>query len=64
MFCVCYSRCICDSTEKRPDIVQLAGQMADKLLVHIDGLRISQISMERKLEKERRKAQRYVDCLV
>ncbi|XP_069111066.1 serine/threonine-protein kinase Nek10-like isoform X4 [Argopecten irradians] len=53
------SSCICQSFEKRPDIVDLAGMMADKLLVHMDTLRTNQISMERKLEKERTKAQRH-----
>ncbi|XP_021370218.1 serine/threonine-protein kinase Nek10-like isoform X3 [Mizuhopecten yessoensis] len=53
------SSCICQSSEKRPDIVELAGMMADKLLVHMDSLRTNQISMEKKLEKERLKAQRH-----
>ncbi|KAK3108060.1 hypothetical protein FSP39_000448 [Pinctada imbricata] len=51
--------CICKCADARPDTVQLASQMADKLLVHIDSLRINQTTMEKKLEKERHKAQRH-----
>lgn len=51
--------CICKSVDDRPDTVELASQIADKLLVHVDNLRINQITLEKKLEKERKKAQRY-----
>ncbi|XP_056007896.1 serine/threonine-protein kinase Nek10-like isoform X2 [Ostrea edulis] len=51
--------CICKSVEDRPDTVELASQIADKLLVHVDNLRINQITLEKKLEKERKKAQRH-----
>lgn len=53
------SSCICKSVDDRPDTVELASQIADKLLVHVDNLRINQITLEKKLEKERKKAQRY-----
>lgn len=33
--------------------------MADKLMVHIDSMATQQSTMEKKLEKERHKAQRY-----
>lgn len=54
-----HSSCICKSVDDRPDTVELASQIADKLLVHVDNLRINQITLEKKLEKERKKAQRY-----
>lgn len=54
-----FSSCICKSVDDRPDTVELASQIADKLLVHVDNLRINQITLEKKLEKERKKAQRY-----
>ncbi|XP_061186179.1 serine/threonine-protein kinase Nek10-like [Saccostrea echinata] len=51
--------CICKSVDDRPDTVQLASQIADKLLVHVDNLRINQITLEKKLEKEQKKSQRH-----
>lgn len=51
--------CICESAEKRPDIVEVATAMADKLLVHIDNMATQQAYMEKRLEKERHKAQRH-----
>ncbi|XP_052096230.1 serine/threonine-protein kinase Nek10-like isoform X1 [Mytilus californianus] len=51
--------CICESPEKRPDIVEVASTMADKLMVHIDSMATQQSTMEKKLEKERNKAQRH-----
>ena len=50
--------CICESAEKRPDIVEVASAMADKLMVYIDSMATQQTTMEKKLEKERHKAQR------
>lgn len=51
--------CICESAEKRPDIVEVASAMADKLMVYIDSMATQQTTMEKKLEKERHKAQRH-----
>lgn len=58
-FSFSFFSCICKSVDDRPDTVELASQIADKLLVHVDNLRINQITLEKKLEKERKKAQRY-----
>ncbi|KAL5007557.1 hypothetical protein ScPMuIL_016363 [Solemya velum] len=51
--------CICASAEKRPDVLQLAGSVVDIMLVHMDNCRIHQTSLERKLERERKRTQRH-----
>ncbi|KAL4222854.1 Serine/threonine-protein kinase Nek10 [Mactra antiquata] len=51
--------CICPSAEKRPDTVQLAGEMSDLMLKHMDSLQNSQLSLERKLDRERRRTQKH-----
>jgi len=49
------TRCICPRAEQRPDTVQLAGEMADVVLRHMDKLNATHASMQRKLDRERRK---------
>lgn len=51
--------CICPSADKRPDTVQLAGEMSDMILRHMDTLQASQLALERKLDRERRRTQKH-----
>jgi len=55
--CNLYS-CICPSATDRPDAVQLASEMSDIILRHMDSLQSSQVTLERKLDRERRKTQK------
>ena len=43
----------------RPDIVQVAGHISEQILLHMDAQGREQIAVEKKLEKERRKTQKY-----
>ncbi|XP_048237261.1 serine/threonine-protein kinase Nek10-like [Haliotis rufescens] len=51
--------CITACPESRPDILQLSGQLVDILLVNMDTLRIQQASLERKLDRERKRTQKH-----
>ncbi|XP_078571956.1 serine/threonine-protein kinase Nek10-like isoform X1 [Branchiostoma floridae x Branchiostoma japonicum] len=51
--------CLTSEPEDRPDIVQVAALISDKLLVYMDQLRIHQVNMEKKLERERKRTQRH-----
>ena len=50
--------CICPSADRRPDITTLAGQMADIMLKHMDAITNSQHTLERKLDRERKRTQK------
>ncbi|XP_041478409.1 serine/threonine-protein kinase Nek10-like isoform X2 [Lytechinus variegatus] len=52
-------RCLTADPEQRPDIVGVAGLIADMIMRHMDGLRTTQISLEKKLERERKRTQRH-----
>ncbi|XP_066301815.1 serine/threonine-protein kinase Nek10-like [Branchiostoma lanceolatum] len=51
--------CLTSEPDDRPDIVQVAALISDKLLVYMDQLRIHQVNMEKKLERERKRTQRH-----
>lgn len=51
--------CICPSADRRPDTVQLAAEMSDIMLRHMDSLQSSQLSLERKLDRERKRTQKH-----
>ncbi|XP_019613435.1 PREDICTED: serine/threonine-protein kinase Nek10-like [Branchiostoma belcheri] len=51
--------CLTSEPEERPDIVQVAALISDKLLVFMDQLRVNQVNMEKKLERERKRTQRH-----
>ncbi|XP_041365130.1 serine/threonine-protein kinase Nek10-like [Gigantopelta aegis] len=53
------SSCITASPDSRPDILQLSGSLVDIMLVNMDGLRIQQMSLERKLDRERKRTQKH-----
>ncbi|XP_006813980.1 serine/threonine-protein kinase Nek10-like [Saccoglossus kowalevskii] len=52
-------RCLTPDPDDRPDIVQVAGAISDILLIYMDKLRLNQISMEKKLDRERKRTQRH-----
>uniref|UniRef100_A0A2K6M2E8 Serine/threonine-protein kinase Nek10 n=1 Tax=Rhinopithecus bieti TaxID=61621 RepID=A0A2K6M2E8_RHIBE len=53
------SRCLTPDAEARPDIVQVSSMISDVMMKYLDNLSSSQLSLEKKLERERRRTQRY-----
>ncbi|CAH1790420.1 unnamed protein product [Owenia fusiformis] len=51
--------CITADPQLRPDIVQVASQIADVMMSQMDTLRAHQLAMEKKLERERKRTQRH-----
>ena len=47
--------CVTAEAEKRPDIIGVAAHIAVIMLTHMDGLRKEQITLEKRLEREKRK---------
>lgn len=61
---VCYNalsslRCLTPDAEARPDIVEVSSMISDIMMKYLDSLSTSQLALERKLERERRRTQRY-----
>lgn len=54
------SSCLSVKAEDRPDVLQLSAQVTDKMLLHIDLLQARENGLKKKLEKERRRTQKYV----
>ncbi|KAJ8024745.1 Serine/threonine-protein kinase Nek10 [Holothuria leucospilota] len=52
-------RCLTPKAEDRPDIIQVASLISDVMMTYIDNLRNSQISLEKKLERERKRTQKH-----
>lgn len=53
------SRCLTPNPDGRPDIVQVASIISEVMLVYVDKLRSNEISLEKKLERERKRTQRH-----
>ncbi|XP_072796937.1 serine/threonine-protein kinase Nek10-like [Vicugna pacos] len=53
------SRCLTLDAEARPDIVEVSSMIADVMMKYLDSLSTSQLALEKKLEGERRRTQRY-----
>ncbi|XP_074201490.1 serine/threonine-protein kinase Nek10 isoform X4 [Camelus bactrianus] len=53
------SRCLTPDAEARPDIVEVSSMIADVMMKYLDSLSTSQLALEKKLERERRRTQRY-----
>ncbi|KAL8610125.1 hypothetical protein ACOMHN_024591 [Nucella lapillus] len=51
--------CLTVAPEERPDILELCASLTDLLLVYIDNLHISQNSLQRKLDRERKRTQKH-----
>ncbi|XP_021059527.1 serine/threonine-protein kinase Nek10 [Mus pahari] len=52
-------RCLTPDAEARPDIVEVSSMISDVMMKYLDRLSTSQLALERKLERERRRTQRY-----
>lgn len=52
-------RCLTPDAERRPDIVEVSSMISDAMMKYLDGLSVSQLVLERKLERERKRTQRY-----
>ncbi|XP_062839859.1 serine/threonine-protein kinase Nek10 isoform X7 [Anolis carolinensis] len=52
-------RCLTPDAENRPDIVEVSSMISDVMMKYLDGLSTTQLVLERKLERERRRTQRY-----
>uniref|UniRef100_A0A8C3WXG6 Protein kinase domain-containing protein n=1 Tax=Catagonus wagneri TaxID=51154 RepID=A0A8C3WXG6_9CETA len=53
------SRCLTPDAEARPDIVEVSSMISDVMMKYLDTLSTSQLALERKLDRERRRTQRY-----
>ncbi|XP_058298256.1 serine/threonine-protein kinase Nek10 isoform X6 [Hylobates moloch] len=56
---ILYSWCLTPDAEARPDIVEVSSMISDVMMKYLDNLSTSQLSLEKKLERERRRTQRY-----
>ncbi|XP_036616339.1 serine/threonine-protein kinase Nek10 isoform X4 [Trichosurus vulpecula] len=56
---VVISRCLTPDAEARPDVVEVSSMISDVMMKYLDGLSTSQLALEKKLERERRRTQRY-----
>ncbi|XP_028927181.2 serine/threonine-protein kinase Nek10 isoform X2 [Ornithorhynchus anatinus] len=56
---VIIKRCLTPDAEARPDIVEVSSMIADVMMKYLDVLATSQLALEKKLERERRRTQRY-----
>ncbi|KAG8139204.1 hypothetical protein E2320_001979 [Naja naja] len=54
-----FHRCLTPDAEIRPDIVEVSSMISDVMMKYLDGLSNSQLVLEKKLERERRRTQRY-----
>nr|XP_060637879.1 serine/threonine-protein kinase Nek10 isoform X1 [Anolis sagrei ordinatus] len=52
-------QCLTPDAENRPDIVEVSSMISDVMMKYLDGLSTTQLVLERKLERERRRTQRY-----
>ncbi|KAK2489420.1 hypothetical protein MC885_017198, partial [Smutsia gigantea] len=53
------SRCLTPDAETRADIVEVSSMISDVMMKYLDNLSTSQLALEKKLERERRRTQRY-----
>ncbi|XP_045292316.1 serine/threonine-protein kinase Nek10 isoform X4 [Leopardus geoffroyi] len=53
------SRCLTPDAEARPDIVEVSSMISDVMMKYLDNLSTSQLALEKKLERERKRTQRY-----
>ena len=54
-----FLRCLTPDAETRPDIVEVSSMISDIMMKYVDNLSTSQLALEKKLERERRRTQRY-----
>ncbi|TMS11202.1 Serine/threonine-protein kinase Nek10 [Larimichthys crocea] len=56
---ILYSWCLSPDADQRPDIVAVSSRISDIMMRLMDGLYASQNALERRAERDRRRAQRY-----
>ncbi|XP_074840534.1 serine/threonine-protein kinase Nek10 isoform X7 [Carettochelys insculpta] len=56
---VTIKRCLTPDAETRPDIVEVSSMISDMMMKYLDVLSTSHLALEKKLERERRRTQRY-----
>ncbi|XP_074051769.1 serine/threonine-protein kinase Nek10 isoform X5 [Macrotis lagotis] len=56
---VIISRCLTPDAEARPDVVEVSSMISDVMMKYLDSLSSSQLALEKKLDRERRRTQRY-----
>lgn len=54
-----FNRCLTPDAETRPDIVEVSSMISDAMMKYLDDLSTSHFALEKKLERERRRTQRY-----
>ncbi|XP_067858918.1 serine/threonine-protein kinase Nek10 isoform X1 [Heptranchias perlo] len=52
-------RCLTPDAEARPDVVEVSAMISDIMMKYMDNLCMMQLTMEKKLDRERRRTQRY-----
>uniref|UniRef100_A0A8B9VTP7 Serine/threonine-protein kinase Nek10 n=1 Tax=Anas zonorhyncha TaxID=75864 RepID=A0A8B9VTP7_9AVES len=52
-------RCLTPDAETRPDIVEVSSLLSDVMMKYLDVLSTSHLMLEKKMERERRRTQRY-----
>ncbi|XP_030368223.1 serine/threonine-protein kinase Nek10 isoform X2 [Strigops habroptila] len=52
-------RCLTPDAEARPDIVEVSSLLSDVMMKYLDVLSTSHVMLEKKLDRERRRTQRY-----
>ncbi|XP_057280853.1 serine/threonine-protein kinase Nek10 [Pezoporus wallicus] len=53
------NRCLTPDAEARPDIVEVSSLLSDVMMKYLDVLSTSHLMLEKKLDRERRRTQRY-----
>ncbi|KAM4705139.1 LOW QUALITY PROTEIN: serine/threonine-protein kinase Nek10 [Rhinophrynus dorsalis] len=53
------ARCLTSDADLRPDVVEVCAFISDIMMKYIDGLSSCQFAMEKKLERERKRAQKH-----
>lgn len=56
---VSFYRCLTPDAETRPDIVEVSSLLSDVMMKYLDVLSTSHLMLEKKMERERRRTQRY-----
>ncbi|KAM6935607.1 serine/threonine-protein kinase Nek10 [Lycodopsis pacificus] len=51
--------CLCPDADRRPDIVAVSSRISDLMMRRMDGLHTSQNALERRAERDRKRAQKY-----
>ena len=64
LICTVVQNCLIVDPNKRPDIVGVGALIAEKILSYTDTVRYKCYGLEKKLEKEKSKTQKYANCIL